>query len=177
MATAAAKRYTQAVFDIAREQGTFDQWQRDLDKLGALTSDPQASVLLASPKISEENKLALITEQLKGSQPEALNLARLLLQRGRLPIAAEMADTFRELALAELGIVVADVTTAKPIDKATEAAIKLQLSKLVGKQVEIRTHVDETIIGGIIARIGDQLIDGSVSNQLRRLRTQLGAGV
>ena len=92
-------------------------------------------------------------------------------------MAPEMADQFRELALAELGIVVADVTTAGPIDKSTEAAIKQRLSSLVGKQVEIRTHVDESLIGGIIARVGDQLIDGSVSNQLRRLRSRLGAGV
>jgi F-type H+-transporting ATPase subunit delta len=177
MASAAAKRYTEAVFDIARERGTFDQWQRDLDMLAALTSDPQASTVLASPKVSEADKLSLVTEQLRGGQPEALNLARLLLLRGRLGIAPEMADQFRELALAELGIVVADVTTAGPIDRATEAAIKQRLSGLVGKQVEIRTHVDESIIGGIIARVGDQLIDGSVSNQLRRLRTRLGAGV
>jgi F-type H+-transporting ATPase subunit delta len=165
------------VFDIAREQSTFDQWQRDLDKLSSLTGDPQAATVLASPKVSEEDKLALVTEQLKGGQPEAINLARLLLQRGRLGIAREMADQFRELALAELGIVVADVTTAGPIDKATEAAIKQRLSQMVGKQVEIRTHIDESIIGGVIARVGDQLIDGSVSNQLRRLRARLGAGV
>lgn len=177
MASGAAKRYTQAVFDIAREQSTFDQWQRDLDKLGGLMSDPQAATVLASPKVSEENKLGLISEQLKDSQPEVLNLARLLLQRGRLAIAPEMADLFRDLALAELGIVIADVTTAAPIDKAAETAIRQQLSTLVGKQVEIRTHVDESIIGGIIARIGDQLIDGSVSNQLRLLRARLGAGV
>ena len=177
MASAAARRYTEAVFSLARDKDTFDQWQRDLDKLAALTADPQAAVVMASPKVGEADKLALITAQLTGAQPEALNLARLLLERGRLSIATEMADVFRELALAELGIVIAEVTTATPIDKATETGIKQQLSKLVGKQVEIRTHVDESIIGGIIARIGDQLIDGSVSSQLRRLRTRLGAGV
>jgi F-type H+-transporting ATPase subunit delta len=177
MATAAARRYTEAVFSLARDSGSFDQWQRDLDKLAELTGDSQAAMVLASPKVTEETKLALITEQLSGSQPEALNLAQLLLERGRLSIATEMADVFRELALAELGIVVAEVTTAMPIDKAAETAIRQRLSTLVGKQVEIRTHVDESIIGGIIARVGDQLIDGSVSNQLRRLRVRLGAGV
>src|SRR5687768_2138751 len=98
MATAAARRYTEAVFSLARDNGSFDQWQRDLDKLAELTSDSQAAIVMASPKVSEENKLALITEQLAGSQPEALNLARLLLERGRLSIATEMADVFRELA-------------------------------------------------------------------------------
>jgi F-type H+-transporting ATPase subunit delta len=176
MASGAAKRYTEAVFSIAREKGSFDQWQQDLDALGSLMDDAAASEIVASPKVSQAEKLGVIRAVLKNAQPEAMNLASLLLERGRLPIAPEMADLFREFALAELGIVVADVTTAMPIDKAAETAIKQRLSTLVGKQVEIRTHVDESIIGGVVARIGDQLIDGSVSTQLRRLRDRLEAG-
>jgi F-type H+-transporting ATPase subunit delta len=72
--------------------------------------------------------------------------------------------------------VIAEVTTAMPIDKEAEAAIKQRLSDLVGKQVELRAEVDPSIIGGVVARIGDHLIDGSVSNQLRRLRDRLEAG-
>jgi F-type H+-transporting ATPase subunit delta len=120
--------------------------------------------------------MSLISSALQGAQPETLNLATLLLDRGRLAIAPEMARLFRDAALAELGIVVAEVTTATPVDKQSEAAIRQRLSSLVGKQVEVRTEVDPSIIGGIVARIGDQLIDGSVSNQLRRLRDRLEAG-
>jgi F-type H+-transporting ATPase subunit delta len=176
MASGAAKRYTDAVFSIARETGSFDQWQRDLDVLATLMDDGTAASVLASPNISRAEKLALIKSALEGGQAEALNLATLLLDRGRLAIAPEMAGLFRDAALDELGIVIANVTTAVPIDKDAEAAIRQQLSKLVGKQVEIRAEVDESLIGGIVARIGDQLIDGSVSNQLRRLRDRLAAG-
>lgn len=176
MASGAAKRYTEAVFSIARENGTFDQWQRDLDTLGGLMSDQAASTVLESPKISEAEKLSLIATALQGAQPEALNLATLLLERGRLPIAPDMARLFRDAALAELGIVIAEVTTAQSIDKQAEASIRTRLSQLVGKQVEVRSEVDPSIIGGVVARIGDQLIDGSVSNQLRRLRDRLEAG-
>ena len=176
MASGAAKRYTEAVFSIAREKGTFDQWQHDLDVLAGLMSDESAGVVLASPNISRDNKLSLIRTSLTGAQPEALNLATLLLDRGRLGIAPEMARLFRDAALSERGIVVAEVTTAIPIDKQAEAAIQQRLSTLVGKQVEIRAEVDPAIIGGVVARIGDQLIDGSVSNQLRRLRDRLEAG-
>ena len=176
MASGAAKRYTEAVFSIAREKSSFDQWQIDLDALASLMDDASASAIVASPKVTQADKLGVIKAVLKNAQPEAINLAGLLLERGRLPIAPEMASLFREYALAELGIVIADVTTAIPIDKAAETAIKQRLSTLVGKQVEIRTHVDESIIGGIVARIGDQLIDGSVSTQLRRLRDRLEAG-
>ncbi len=68
---------------------------------------------------------------------------------------------------------IADVTTAVPLDAAGEKMIQQQLSELVGKEVEIRTQVDPAIIGGMVARIGDNLIDGSVSNQLRRLHERL----
>ncbi len=176
MASGAAKRYTEAVFGIAKESGTFDQWQRDLDSLSSLMSDSTASMLMTSPNVSRDEKMAVIKDVLATGQPQSLNLATLLLDRGRLAIAPEMATLFREMALAELGIVIADVTTAAAIDKDVEAAIKQQLSALVGKQVEIRAHVDESIIGGVVARIGDQLIDGSVSNQLRRLRNRLESG-
>jgi F-type H+-transporting ATPase subunit delta len=176
MASGAAKRYTDAVFSIAREKGSFDQWQRDLDVLAAMLEDSSASTVLASPKITREQKLSLLQTALDGAQPEALNLATLLLDRGRLAISPEMASLFRDLALAELGIVIAEVTTAMPIDKEAEAAIKQRLSDLVGKQVELRAEVDPSIIGGVVARIGDHLIDGSVSNQLRRLRDRLEAG-
>jgi F-type H+-transporting ATPase subunit delta len=176
MASGAAKRYTDAVFSIARDKGSFDEWQRDLDLLAALLNDESASNVLASPKVSRVEKLSLLKTAFNGSQPEAMNLVTLLLDRGRLAIAPEMAELFREMALYELGIVIAEVTTATPIDKEAEAAIKQQLSKLAGKQVEIRAEVDPSIIGGIVARIGDQLIDGSVSNQLRRLRNRLEAG-
>ena len=176
MASGAAKRYTDAVFSIAREKGAFDQWQRDLDVLASLMDDAAAANVLSSPNVSRVDKLGLIKSALQGGQTEALNLATLLLDRGRLAIAPEMANLFRDAALEELGIVVANVTTAVPIDKGAEAAIRQQLSKLVGKQVEIRAEVDESLIGGIVARIGDQLIDGSVSSQLRRLRDRLAAG-
>lgn len=177
MASGAAKRYTEAVFGIAREKGSFDAWQRDLDALGALMSDADANAAMTSPNVSREQKRGVLARVLESGQPEAINLAMILLDRNRLAIAPEMAELFQELALAEMGIVRADVTTAAPIDKAAEAAIKAQLTTIVGKQVEIRTHVDESIIGGVVARVGDQLIDGSVSNQLRRLRTRLESGV
>ena len=176
MASGAAKRYTEAVFSLAREKGSFDQWQRDLDALAGLMNDRAAAEVLASPNIGRADKMSLISTALQGAQPETLNLATLLLDRGRLTIAPEMARMFRDAALAELGIVVAEVTTAAPVDKQAEAAIRQRLSALVGKQVEVRTAVNPSIIGGIVARIGDQLIDGSVSNQLRRLRNRLEAG-
>ena len=77
--------------------------------------------------------------------------------------------------LAEQGIVYADVTTAEPLSEAGQTIVQEKLSELIGKQVRLRTKVDPSIIGGIIALVGDQLIDGSVINQLRQLRERLSA--
>jgi F-type H+-transporting ATPase subunit delta len=97
----------------------------------------------------------------------------MLLERRRLSSVPEIFEQYQALVLKEKGIVIADVTTAVPLDAAGEAMIGKQLSELVGKDVEVRTQVDPAIIGGMVARIGDNLIDGSVSNQLRRLHERL----
>ena len=88
-------------------------------------------------------------------------------------IAPEMNTLFREAVLEERGIAVAEVTTAEPLDAHGQEIVREHLRKLVGRDIELRLKVDPSIIGGIVARVGDQLIDGSVINQLRRLRARL----
>ncbi len=175
MASGAAKRYAQAVFSLAREKGNFDQWQTDLARLAALVGDERASYYLGSPNVPESEKLNLLEASLKDSSQEVKNLARLLLQRQRLEIAPEINEIFIESVLAERGIAVAEVTTAEPLDEEGQKIVREQLSKIVGKEIELRMKTDPEIIGGIVARVGDQLIDGSVINQLRRLRARLAA--
>jgi len=173
MASGAAQRYTQAVFSLAKEKGNFDQWQADLARLDAIVSDVQAAAYLESPRISMSDKQKLLDTALADSGAESRNLAKLLLQRQRLEIAPEMNILFREAVLEERGIAVAEVTTAEPLDTHGQEIVREHLRKLVGLDIELRLKVDPSIIGGIVARVGDQLIDGSVINQLRRLRARL----
>jgi F-type H+-transporting ATPase subunit delta len=173
VATTVARRYAQAVFEIARDAGVFEQWERDLSVLDALMGDPVIRGYLESPKTSLADKTALLDKALEGAQPEARRLARMLLDRRRLSSVPEIFERFQSLLLQEKGIVIADVTTAVPLDDAGQEMVRKQLSELVGKDVELRAQVDPAIIGGMVARIGDNLIDGSVSNQLRRLHERL----
>jgi F-type H+-transporting ATPase subunit delta len=173
VASTVARRYAQAVFEIAREANTFEAWDRDLAILNAVMSEPVTRGFLESPKTSEVDKRALLDKALEHAQPEAQRLTGLLLERRRLKAVPDIYEQYQALLLEEKGIVIADVTTAVPLDAAGEAMIQNQLSELVGKEVEIRTLVDPAIIGGMVARIGDNLIDGSVSNQLRRLHERL----
>jgi F-type H+-transporting ATPase subunit delta len=173
VASTVARRYAQAVFEIARDTQRFDAWDRDLAVLNAVMSDPVTQGFLMSPKNSESDKAALLDKAMEGAQPEAKRLVALLLERRRLNIVPEIYEHFQSLLLKEKGIVIADVTTAVPLDAEGEKMIKAQLAELIGKDVEVRTQVDPAIIGGMVARIGDNLIDGSVSNQLRRLHERL----
>jgi F-type H+-transporting ATPase subunit delta len=173
VASTVARRYAQAVFEIARDTKTFDAWDRDLSILNAVMVDPVTRGYLESPRNSEVEKRALLDKALEDAQPEAKRLTSLLLERRRLSAVPEIFEQYDSLLLEEKGIVIADVTTAVPLDAAGEKMIQRQLSELVGKDVEIRSRVDPAIIGGMVARIGDNLIDGSVSNQLRRLHERL----
>ena len=177
MASGVAKRYAQAVFSLAKEQGTLDQWQTDLALLNDVASNDEASAFLKNPTADGQQKIALLEAVLAkgGGHAQANNLARLLVEKQRLDIIPELYRIFEESMLAEQGIVYADVTTAEPLSEAGQTIVQEKLSELSGKQVRLRTKVDPSIIGGIIALVGDQLIDGSVINQLRQLRERLSA--
>src|SRR5215218_5305326 len=100
---------------------------------------------LESPKNSEADKRALLDKALEDAQPEAQRLTGLLLERRRLKAVPDIYEHYQALLLKEKGIVIADVTTAVPLDAAGETMIQKQLSELVGKEVEIRTQVDPAI--------------------------------
>jgi F-type H+-transporting ATPase subunit delta len=175
MASGSAMRYAQAVIDLAAGEGNFERWQRDLDGLTVLVNDPEAGGFFANPNISNSEKLSVVKKVLPDLHPEALNLVKMLIERRKIAILPDIAALVDEAALASRGIVRVDVTTAEPLDEAGLALVGRQLKQLIGKDVQLRTTVDPEIIGGIVARIGDQLIDGSVINQLRNLRARLAA--
>ena len=175
MASGAAKRYAQAVLELAKEQGTLDAWHAHLARLNELMSSPQSVGFFANPNVPDERKNDVLRQVLGGAQPEVHNFVRLLAERGRLQDVPQIFALYEDGLRAERGIVVAEVTTAEPLGPIEQELVRERLASLVGRQVEIRSRVDPDIIGGIIARVGDQLIDGSVINQLRRLRARLAA--
>ena len=175
MATTVSRRYAQAVLSLAKEGNTLDAWQADLKLLADAMADKAVAGFLASPNTPNGSKLQLVDYILANAQPEARNLAHMLVERNRLTIIPDLYETFVAAVLNERGIAVAEVTTAEPLTLPEQQAVRDQLGKIVGKTIELRMRTDPAIIGGIIARVGDQLIDGSVVNQLRALRARLAA--
>lgn len=169
----AARRYAEAAFQIARDNGTEDAWSEGLERLAALMADPEVAAVMQAAKVSQKDKLALLDKALEGVDPLVLNLARLLAHRGRAALAPQIAEAFQELVDAERGIAHALVTTAVPLSQDEEKAVAEKLGEITGKQVVVKTEVDEGIIGGLVARIGDRLIDGSTRSHLEALKHRL----
>jgi F-type H+-transporting ATPase subunit delta len=169
-----AKRYAQAVFDIANENGTHEAWLADLTRLASAASDPVAGEFLTGPTASTTRKRQVIEQLLPGADKQlSRNLAFMLIDRRRFDILPDMVQIFSDLLLESQGIAIANVTTAIELTPAEQEFVRDQLAQIVGKQIELRARVDPALIGGIVARVGDQLIDGSVISQLRSMRAAL----
>lgn len=177
MASSAAKRYAQALFSLAKERDTLDAWQSDLALLDSMAGNERIATYLTNPSITTDRKMETFASSLAdNAQPETRNLAKLLIERNRTELIPEIREIFDGQVRAERGILVADITTADPLNDAERDFVREKLETLTGKKVDLNLHVAPEIIGGIIVRIGDQVIDGSVRNKLERMRSRLMAG-
>jgi F-type H+-transporting ATPase subunit delta len=172
---AVPRRYAEAAFELAREKGKLDRWRTDLRMAAGILSDPQLLARLEDPNQPMAEKKAIIDRTLTVSVDDGVKkLLYLLADRGRIGKIQRIADEFVEMANREQGIVVAHVTTAVPLDDKAQKEVADRLKGLVGaKQVEIRNEVDPRILGGIVARIGDELYDGSVRTRLVNLAERI----
>ena len=169
----AAKRYAQAAFDIAREKDEFDRWVEDLQAIADLAAQPGVVEMLASSRVPFEVKERLLRSGLAGVSPLALNLARLLVQKGRIAMAGQVRDEYQRLLDEHRGIAQALVLTAVPLSDDEERAVAQRLRELTGKEIVLERQVDPEILGGLVARVGDRLIDGSTRTRLLELRRRL----
>jgi len=168
-----ARRYAQAVFEIALEAKELDRWQSDLRKITRLAEDATLIAFVESPKIHFDDKARLLSEQLNGVNPLALNLVYLLAARGRLSMIGDIADDYQRLLDDYRGIEPAEVVTVIPLAEEDKPRLTKHLSAVVGRKVVIKSKVDPSIIGGFIARIGGKLLDGSTRSRLEALKKEL----
>ena len=171
-----ARRYSQAVFRIALETDELDRWQSDLNKIAGLAEDASLLALLLSPKIHFDVKAKLLSEQLSEVNPLALNLVYLLVTRGRLGMVGDIAGEYQRLLNSHRGIEQAEVTAAIPLDDEERQRLAEQLTAIIGKKVMVKAEVDPSIVGGITARIGGKLLDGSTRSKLIALKKALAQG-
>jgi F-type H+-transporting ATPase subunit delta len=171
--TTSVKRYAQAVFEIALESNILKEWQSDLRKIARLIQDTEFASLIENPKLPFELKAKLAREILGKINPMALNLVYLLIAKGKLKNAGQLADEYERLLNDHYGIKTAEVTTAIALDNTERERLSHHLEAIIGKKVSVNIQVNPDILGGFIARIDDSLIDGSIRNKLEMLKKSL----
>jgi F-type H+-transporting ATPase subunit delta len=172
-----ARRYAEAVFEIAERDGTVERWLRQLNDLAEAVSRPDVVRRLEDPHVPLDARAkALHDVSGKETLPQMANLLGLLLRRRRLDTLPQIAREFKRLYNRRAGVVDATATSALELDQQEVADLTKRLETMTGKKVELATTVDPGILGGIQVRIGDTLYDGSVRGRLERLRSRLESG-
>ena len=174
MATAAAKRYARAVFELAQQEGHVEQWARRLETVRSLFADPGVAEVLNNPTISSARRQSLV-ESATGLDEEGTNLARLLIESGRVDEVDEVVDEFQRMADDAAGRVRATVTTAIELESADRDRVARELSKRLDKDVRLEVLVDPRILGGMKLQYGDRVVDATVATRLEQLRRRLAA--
>jgi len=168
-----ARRYAQAVFQIALESKELERWQSDLEKMVDALKDHQVTAALENPRLRLEEKEKILETILSGITPRAMNLAYFLVAKHRLRILPDLLAEFRRLLNAYYGREMVEVVTAIPISDEERDEIKEKLAALVDKELVLSVKVDPNVMGGLTARVGDKLVDGSVRTRLQDLRRSL----
>jgi F-type H+-transporting ATPase subunit delta len=173
----AARRYAEAAFEVAMRDGTVETWRAELDAAGEIAADDQVGHLLGNPAVPLETRTAMADSVFgKVVSRPVLNLIGLMLRRGRIEQLSLVAAEFRRLDNARQGITLATATSAAALSPDEIRALTARMEQLTGGRVELDVQVDPSLLGGLVVRIGDRLIDGSVRGRLERLRNQLVSG-
>jgi F-type H+-transporting ATPase subunit delta len=175
---AIARRYAEAMFGLAIKQNTLDRTRDDVKEIGELFALRKLAYLLREPKIPAKRKETALRQALENKVlPTSLNLALLVVQRELVDVMPNIAREFEQMVLDYRNEAIAQVTTAAQLDGAQTTTVKQALEKLTGKKILMETRVNPSILGGVVARVGDQIIDGSIRQRLSTLQQQLLTGV
>ncbi len=167
------RRYAQAVFEIALEKKELERWQTDLQKVVEAIGDETFLAAMESPKIKIDKKTELLKKRLGDINPLALNLVLMLINRGGVGMIGEIAGEYQRLLDAYRGVQTADVITAVSLDDKDKEKLAENIGALLGTKVVLKSEVDPEILGGIVARVGGKLLDGSTRSKLAALKREL----
>ena len=170
---ASAKRYAQAMFNIALESGRVDQWADDLRAINEGLQTAELKAFLEHARVPLERKVGTIAEAFQGLDPLVLNLLSLIVSRGLVDLVPEVEAGYRQLLNEYLSIEQVEVRSAVPLEDGERERITTFLGALINKQVSLDARVDPTILGGLVIKVGDKLIDGSTRTRLGELGKQL----
>jgi len=171
-----ARPYASALFDLARSEGTLGPVEEGLAALARLAGEsPDFARFLRSPVIPADDKADAADAILSrvSLHPSVANFVRVVARNGRLFALPAMIAEFRDLAAAARGEVSADVTSAAPLNAAQRDNLAQTLKARIGKTVTLKEHVDPSLIGGLVVKVGSQMIDSSLKTKLTAMKVAM----
>ena len=174
-----SKRYAKALLSLGREDGNFEQYGRDLQDFSRFCEGhPDVKEVIANPIFPvEERRTILRTLLEKSTYADVVkNFLNLLLDKNRIGVIQQITDHYETLTDELSNIARAEIVTSRPLKEEAQNRLEKVLSDLTSKTVKLEVKEDETLIGGIVVKIGDLVLDGSVKAQLEGINESLKRG-
>jgi F-type H+-transporting ATPase subunit delta len=173
-----ARNYAQALFAAAEPGGQTERFAAVLEALvGAIESDERIQQMLDSPRVPKTTKIAIVERALAGRTPDRfVRFATAVVRRGRQGLLGAISREYQSLVDVKFNRVHAGVTLARPADAELREEIRRRLSAALGKDVVPHFHENPALLGGVLVRVGDRIMDGSVRRRLKLLRRQMLGG-
>jgi F-type H+-transporting ATPase subunit delta len=172
-----ARVYTRSLFQVAREHGRLDELREQLGQfVDALNEHRELAVFFFSPYFSSEEKQQALPRVLDGADPILLNFLSLLTENHRMPVIFRIRQEYERLWDEENRTLPVEITSAIKLDDATTESVGRKIGERTGRKVNLAAHVDPDILGGIIIRVGNSILDASIRNRLEQLRRHVAQG-
>jgi F-type H+-transporting ATPase subunit delta len=169
-----AQVWARALFAAAKENNVLDQVREQLGQfVDALNQDRSLGVFFFSPSFSTDEKKAALKRSVTGAEPVFMNFLEALIERNRMPVIFRIRTRYDELWEDERDLLSVQVTSAIELDKATVSSIGDRIGAQTKRTVELTSAVDPDILGGIVLRVGNVILDASIRNRLEQLRKQV----
>ncbi len=172
-----AEVYARSLFDVAKEHDLVDEVHDQLNEFAqALNDNRELSVFFFSPYFSTEEKKDGLERAVTGAEPIFMNFLEALLERHRMPVIFRIRTRYEQHWDEEHKLLPVEVTSAVELDKSTVQNIGKRIGEQTGQEVELSSTVDPDILGGIVLRVGNFILDASIKNRLNQLRKQVARG-
>ena len=173
-----ARVYGRSLFEVAREKGLLDVVREQLGQIAdAFDAKREIAVFFFSPYFSSNEKKRALAAMLTDAEPIVVNFLELLIDNHRTPVIFRVRAEYDRLWDEENRTLPVQITSAVALDEATTESLGRTIGERTGRRVALAAHVDPEIIGGVIIRVGNSILDASIRNRLEQLRTQVAQGV
>ena len=169
-----ARVYAEALFETAKERGKLDVIREQLGQVAdALDADRNLAVFFFSPSLSSAEKRDGIQRAIAGAEPELINFLELLVEKHRMPVIFRIRRRFDEMWARENKQLDVTLTSAVELDPEVVERVRHEIERQTDRSVQLRTRVDENVLGGLVLQVGNMVLDASIRNRLERLRKEV----